>query len=103
MAQDPRFNSDNILSQIGNFANLDWIDQLLYRFVIIPQTKERLLAGDPHFLWAYSGGTSVWGRGSDGRCIQASICPTARARTGISPTCATERLLSQPVTRRNWA
>jgi hypothetical protein len=65
-AQDPRFNSNNILAQIGNFTKLDWIDRLLYRFVIIPATKERILKGGEYFLWTYRDEFPAWGRGSDG-------------------------------------
>jgi hypothetical protein len=54
-AKDPRFDSDNILSEISNFKKLDWIDWLLYRFYIIPATKDRILKGGQNFLWAYRG------------------------------------------------
>jgi hypothetical protein len=54
-AKDPRFESDNILSEIGNFTKLDWIDWLLYRFYIIPATKDRILRDGQNFLWAYGG------------------------------------------------
>lgn len=54
-AKDPRFESDNILSEISNFKKLDWIDWLLYRFYIIPATKDRILKGGQHFLWASRG------------------------------------------------
>ncbi len=48
-AKDPRFNSDNILTEIGNWTKLDWMDGLLYRFFIIPDTKKRLLERERHF------------------------------------------------------
>jgi mono/diheme cytochrome c family protein len=65
-AKDPRFESDNILAQIQNFTKLDWIDLLLYRFLIIPATKERIVKGGEHFLWTYRKEFPAWGRGSDG-------------------------------------
>lgn len=65
-AKDPRFNSDNILSAIENFTELDWIDRLLYRFYIIPATKDRILKGGDSFLWNYRRAPPAWGRGSDG-------------------------------------
>jgi hypothetical protein len=65
-ALDPRFNSTNILAEIAPFTKLDWIDRLLYRFVVIPATKERILKGGPHFLWAYGKDGARWGRGHDG-------------------------------------
>jgi hypothetical protein len=52
-ARDPRFNSDNILSEISNFKKLDWIDGLLYRFYIIPAIRDRILNGGQDFLWGY--------------------------------------------------
>ena len=54
-ARDPRFDSDNILSEMSNFKKLDWIDQLLYRFYIIPATRNKILDGGQDFLWAYRG------------------------------------------------
>lgn len=52
-AEDPRFNSDNILGEIANFKKLDWIDRLLYRFYVIPATRTRILEGGEDFLWLY--------------------------------------------------
>jgi hypothetical protein len=54
-AEDPRFNSDNILGEIANFKKLDWIDRLLYRFYVIPATRIKILDGGQDFLWAYRG------------------------------------------------
>jgi hypothetical protein len=54
-AKDPRFESDNILSEISNFNKLGWIDWVLYRFYIIPATRDRILRGGQNFLWAYRG------------------------------------------------
>lgn len=65
-AQDPRFNSDSILAEIGNFTKLDWIDRFLYRFLIIPASRERILKGGEHLLWSYRSEIAAWGRGSDG-------------------------------------
>jgi hypothetical protein len=64
-AKDPRFDSDNILTEIANFKQLDWIDQLLYRFYIIPKTKARILKGGQHFLWA-TRGEPTKGNGNQG-------------------------------------
>src|SRR3974377_17087 len=38
-AQDPRFNSTEIMTEIGNATKLSWIDSLLYRYVLIPRTR----------------------------------------------------------------
>jgi hypothetical protein len=42
-AQDPRFNSTEIMTEIGNATKLNWIDSLLYRYVLIPRTRRQLL------------------------------------------------------------
>jgi len=81
-AQDPRFDSDNILAEIGNFTKLDWIDSLLYRFVIIPATKERILKGGEHFLWTYRSEVPAWGRGRDGPSYSSKYLPDGARRDG---------------------
>jgi hypothetical protein len=48
-AKDPKFNSDNILTEIRTWTKLDWIDRVLYRFFIIPDTKKRLLERGEQF------------------------------------------------------
>jgi hypothetical protein len=42
-AQDPRFNADEILSQIDMVTKLSFADRLLYRHVLIPRTRQALL------------------------------------------------------------
>jgi hypothetical protein len=42
-AKDPRFNADILMAEINRVTDLDFIDKLLYRFLIIPITKKRLL------------------------------------------------------------
>jgi mono/diheme cytochrome c family protein len=64
-AKDPRFNADNILIQIGLNTKLDLIDTLLYRFFIIPITKQRLLERERQFKWVYNDAYPEWGRGRD--------------------------------------
>lgn len=64
-AKDPRFNSDNILVQIELNTKLDLIDKMLYRFFIIPITKQRLLERERQFQWMYSKAYPAWGRGRD--------------------------------------
>ncbi|HQU97666.1 MAG TPA: cytochrome c [Nitrosomonas sp.] len=51
-ANDARFNSDEILSQIDRIYKLSWLDKLLYRFIIIPQTKKSLIQYGERFAWA---------------------------------------------------
>lgn len=50
-ASDPRFTPDYILSEINNIYDLSFLDRILYRFVIIPQTKKALLAQKQEFAW----------------------------------------------------
>ena len=42
-AKDPRFNADTLMREIKLVTNLAWIDRLIYRFLVIPITKKRLL------------------------------------------------------------
>ena len=64
-AKDPRFNPDNILEQIAMVHDLSFIDKLLYRFLIIPITKKRLLEREAQFEWVYREDFPDWGRGRD--------------------------------------
>lgn len=43
-AQDPRFNSTEIMAEINSATKLPLIDSLLYRFVLIPSTRRKLLS-----------------------------------------------------------
>lgn len=43
-AQDPRFNSTEIMTEINSATNLTWFDSLLYRYVLIPRTRRQLLS-----------------------------------------------------------
>jgi len=64
-AKDPRFNADNLLAEIVQLTKLSWLDKLLYRFAIIPITKERLLEREEQFAWIYRHDFPDWGRGRD--------------------------------------
>jgi len=64
-AKDPRFNGDNVLWEILQVTKLDWIDKLLYKYLIIPITKKRLLEREKQFEWIYKKGFPPWGRGRD--------------------------------------
>ncbi|HRH13636.1 MAG TPA: hypothetical protein PK225_04710 [Azonexus sp.] len=64
-AKDPRFNADILMAEINRVTQLDWIDRLLYRFVIIPITKKRLLEREAQFAWIYRQDFPDWGRGRD--------------------------------------
>ena len=64
-AKDPRFNPDNLMREINLVTELDWIDQLLYRFFVIPITKQRLIEREKQFAWIYRQDFPEWGRGRD--------------------------------------
>jgi len=67
-ARDPRFNSGTLMNEINLDANLSWIDKQIYRFVLIPVTRKRLLERGPRFAWIYIHGLPKWpdwGRGRD--------------------------------------
>jgi len=66
-AEDPRFESDTLMEEINLYANLSWIDQQIYRFVLIPVTRSRLRERKAQFAWIYQHGQQWpdWGRGRD--------------------------------------
>jgi mono/diheme cytochrome c family protein len=64
-AKDPRFNADILMAEINRVTDLDVVDRLLYRFVIIPVTRKRLLEREAQFAWIYRPDFPEWGRGRD--------------------------------------
>jgi mono/diheme cytochrome c family protein len=64
-AADPRFEADILMAEISRVTKLDLIDKLLYRFLIIPITKKRLLEREAQFAWIYRTDFPEWGRGRD--------------------------------------
>lgn len=66
-AEDPRFNSDTLMAEINLSADLSWIDQQIYRYVLIPVTRKRLRERRGQFAWIYRHGQEwpEWGRGRD--------------------------------------
>jgi hypothetical protein len=64
-AKDPRFNADEILSEIRLVYKLSWLDKIIYRYVLIPITKKRLLEREQQFAWVYRKDFPEWGRGRD--------------------------------------
>jgi hypothetical protein len=71
-AKDPRFDGDDVLSEISNFKKLDWIDWLLYRFYIIPKVRDQILDGGQNFLWAPHGDPTT-GTGDQGHGYANSL------------------------------
>ena len=64
-AKDPRFNAENILPQIALSTKLDWIDTLLYKYLIIPITRKRLQDMAYQFTWMFNDDYPHWGPGRD--------------------------------------
>lgn len=60
-ASDPRFNADRILREIGYVYELSAVERALYRYVLIPQTKQALLRQKEQF--APFNARTDWGRG----------------------------------------
>jgi hypothetical protein len=60
-ASDPRFTADTLLAEIGKNYTLSTLDSMLYRFVIIPQTRKALLALRDSDAWMQR--NPDWGRG----------------------------------------
>lgn len=59
-ASDPRFNSKNILAEIGKMYTLSPLDRALYR-LLVPVTRKALLKQKEMFVWTES--RPPWGRG----------------------------------------
>ncbi len=64
-ANDPRFNSDNILAEIATVYKLSWLDKLIYRFGIIPIVKKRIIEQGNNFAWMHRDGMPEWSAGRD--------------------------------------
>ena len=64
-AKDPRFNADNLMREINLVTDLSLVDRVIYRFLLIPITKKRLLEREEQFKWVYRTDFPDWGRGRD--------------------------------------
>ncbi len=62
-AADARFNADTILTEIDLAYRLSPIDRLIYKYLLIPMTKKRLVQQGQEFAWAHS--RPRWGPGRD--------------------------------------
>jgi cytochrome c553 len=60
-ASDPRFNADNIMKEIALTYKLSAVERAMYRYVLIPQTRDALLKQKAQFAWMDS--RPNWGRG----------------------------------------
>ncbi len=64
-AKDPRFNADEIMSEIALVYKMPLLDKLIYRYLLIPIAKKRLLEREKQFQWVYHKEFPLWGRGRD--------------------------------------
>ena len=64
-AKDPRFNPDNLMAEINLVTDLSVVDRLIYRYLLIPITKKRLLERESQFAWIYHSAFPEWGKGRD--------------------------------------
>jgi mono/diheme cytochrome c family protein len=64
-AKDPRFNADEIMREIALVYDLPLLDRMIYRYLLIPITKKRLLEREAQFKWVYHKDFPQWGRGRD--------------------------------------
>ena len=62
-AGDKRFNADTIMAEIDFATRLSWIDRMIYKYLLIPITKQRLIEQGRGFDWANS--RPPWGPGRD--------------------------------------
>jgi hypothetical protein len=60
-ANDPRFTPDYILDAIAYNHQLSWLETQLYRYLIIPQTKQGILNQQQSYAWMDS--LPNWGPG----------------------------------------
>jgi mono/diheme cytochrome c family protein len=50
--QDPRFNADTLLQAVhADNPNFSWVEDLFYRYVIIPRTRDALISRGKAFSW----------------------------------------------------
>ena len=60
-ASDPRFNADTIMREVDYAYKLSWVEKQIYRYILIPQTRDALLKQKAQFAWMDS--RPNWGRG----------------------------------------
>jgi mono/diheme cytochrome c family protein len=60
-AADDRFTADHLIPAMAAKTNLSWLDRLMYRFILIPFVRKRLLEQGEAFAWANR--RPAWGPG----------------------------------------
>ena len=64
-ARDPRFNADILLKQIERETDLSFVDTVIYRYLIIPLTRDALLKQGERLEWVDVPYRPEWGPGRD--------------------------------------
>jgi mono/diheme cytochrome c family protein len=62
---DPRFNASTLMAEINREVKLSAIDRLIYRFALIPLTRNALKQQEQQLKWMNRPGWPDWGRGRD--------------------------------------
>jgi len=65
VADDPRFNADTLLAEIGRAQSVSLADQVTYRLALIPLTRRALKAQSVQFAWMNRPHFPDWGPGRD--------------------------------------
>ena len=65
-ANDPRWSGDGMMGEIERNFDLELDDKLMYRFVIIPIARKRVLEQAEDFAWIHTHDRPAWGPGRDG-------------------------------------
>lgn len=63
--QDPRFNAATLMGEIDREVKLSFIDRLIYRFALIPLTRNALGQQEKALAWMNRPNWPDWGRGRD--------------------------------------
>jgi hypothetical protein len=61
VADDPRFNADELLTAIGGLTEMSWMQRMQYRFLLIPGTRRALQRQKQQFAWMDR--NPAWGPG----------------------------------------
>ena len=65
-ANDPRWSGDGMLPEMTRYFDLGIDDKLIYRYLIIPLAKDRVLEQAQDFAWMHAHERPAWGPGRDG-------------------------------------
>jgi len=113
-AKDPRFNASTLMNAIDQVKpkEFSWIDEQIYRYLLIPLTRRALLQQEKKFAWIYIHGLPQWpewGRGRDDAMnLTKYFLTTAPLDTTLGPTDMPsvwnlKKYKSHPGTRLNLA